>query len=245
MKQLKRLRVPDTHRDHSKAFIDLLIEASRHDGHHRPSHTLTTFLDMSFRAVRGQLYHPDTPAWRENEDRFENTASRLPERALLTEIFAKMLGHMQLAMHAAPNDFIGPIFSEIATSAELGQFFTPPEVSELIARVSLADMPAKIADPNRKGPITLLEPTCGVGGMILAATNVMREMDVDIANDIQWSAVELDYRAMCAAYLQCAAAGIPAFVYWGNSLTLEISCVSPTPAALLQRRRPALAIAAE
>ena len=76
------------------------------------------------------------------------------------------LAHMQLAMHAAPNDFIGPIFSAIATSSELGQFFTTPEVSELIARVTLADMPAKIADPRRKGPITLLETTCGVGGMI-------------------------------------------------------------------------------
>jgi len=244
MKQLKRVRVSESQKAHSKAFIDLLKEASRHDGHHRLSHTLTTFLDMSFRAVRGQLFHPGTQAWRENEDRFEATASRLSERALVTELFAKMLGHMQLAMHLEPKDFIGPIFSEIATSAELGQFFTPPEVSELIARVTLADMPAKIADPSRTGPIALLEPTCGVGGMILAATNVMRELQCDIARDIHWTGVELDYRAMCAAYLQCAAAGIPATIYWGNSLTLDISLVTPTPAALLQRR-PMLAIAAE
>jgi hypothetical protein len=223
---------PPCHRDRARAFIDALTEAGRLEGE-RPARILKHFLEMSFRALRGATMPPNSAAWRANEDAFEHAAGRLRQRAAVTRLFSKMIAEVAQALVADPTDFLGPLFMELSAGGELGQFFTPPEVSRLIAAVALADARQKIKDaPDRR--ISLSEPTCGVGGMILAATSVLREMQVDVQRDIIWTAVEIDHRAMCAAYIQCFYSGIPAHIVWGNCLDDDERLVSSTPAALLQ-----------
>lgn len=176
---------------------------------------------------------PRSPDWRANEDAFKRTAGRLRHRAEVTRLFSEMMADIARALAAEPTDFLGPLFMELSAASQLGQFFTPPEVSRLIATITLADARQAIETALDRR-LRLYEPTCGVGGMIIAATGVLRDMQIDVQRQIVWTGVEIDHRAMCAAYIQCYYAQIPAHIVWGNSLTLDERLVSSTPAAIVQ-----------
>jgi hypothetical protein len=135
-----------------------------------------------------------------------------------------------------PIDFIGPIFSEFAASAQLGQFFTPHHLSMLMAGMTIDD-PRKMLEQSKRGFITLQEPACGVGGMTLAACAVLREHGIDLARQVHWTLIDIDYAATCAAYVQVNLCGISADVFHGNTLSLETWLATPTLMAILHPKR--------
>lgn len=63
-------------------------------------------------------------------------------------------------------DLLGHHYLDVASKAtrdNRGEFFTPPAISELMAKISFrAD---DVIEKNE--PITINEPACGSGGMIL------------------------------------------------------------------------------
>ena len=120
-----------------------------------------------------------------------------------------------LALLAEPVDFIGPVFSELSADAGMGQFFTPHHLSYFMAKAIISDAKAMLGD---KPFITLAEPACGVGGMILAANVVLREAGLDVATRAHWTAIDVDHRAVCGCYLQLSLTDCSADVYRGNSL---------------------------
>jgi len=130
-----------------------------------------------------------------------------------------------------PVDFIGPVFTELSADSGMGQFFTPFHLSYFMAKMIVGET-AKAALQDRPY-ITLSEPACGVGGMMLAANVVLREAGLDVARQAHWQLVDVDHRAMCAAYLQAALTDTSAVVIRGNTLSLEAWLTTPTPAAVL------------
>ena len=98
-------------------------------------------------------------------------------------------------MEAAPfTDVLGPYYLDIAAHSSKqarGEFFTPPELSKLIARMVFD--PEAIKSEGK--PITLNEPACGSGGMVLAAAELLAPDSVDLlrvtAQDINPVATEM------------------------------------------------------
>ena len=77
-------------------------------------------------------------------------------------------------------DFMGQVAGELgALDAGLGQFFTPYEVSRLMAEMNLGDATAAVA---AKGFLTLCEPAAGAGGMMLAAADTLDRQGVDLCH---------------------------------------------------------------
>jgi hypothetical protein len=69
-----------------------------------------------------------------------------------------------------PRDMLGPLYMEMeVASRDQGQFFTPPEISEMMARIQGVD---KLLGDGRPF-ITLSEPACGAGGMVLAVVKTL------------------------------------------------------------------------
>ncbi|MFC8449526.1 N-6 DNA methylase [Kitasatospora sp. NPDC057223] len=67
----------------------------------------------------------------------------------------------------------------------LGEFHTPPEICDLMARMQLGDC-------SDIGPgYSVLEPTAGTGGMVRSVAQAMRERQIDPAQ-CRWHLVELD-----------------------------------------------------
>src|SRR5690606_15791946 len=84
--------------------------------------------------------------------------------------------------------------------------------------------------------LALLEPACGVGGIVLAANQVLREQGFDLENEIHWTCIDIDWRALCGAFIQLELTGTPATLVEGNSITMEYAAAWPTSALILQRR---------
>lgn len=223
------------HRPAFDEFVDLFHEVECHEGM-RPFEILGNWMEASYRAHRGAILRfvlADEPAWAANEERYMRIAAKCRHPATMTT-FGKMLGALALALETAPIDFIGPVFTSLAADHFMGQFFTPYEVSKMMAEMTLGE-------PDPEKPVTFCsEPACGVGGMVLAANEVFRGRGFDIARRVHWDAVDIDARAMHGAFLQINLTGASARVVHGDSLRLDAWEATPTIAAVMfPKRRPA------
>lgn len=162
--------------------------------------------------------------------------------------FAHMLSDLTLGLEAAlavdgPCDLLGPLFMRLdIRSRSAGQFFTPFEISKLMARLQLGDG----HDIRARKFVTVCEPACGAGGMIIAFANALAEIKIDYQHAMHAVCRDIDLRCVHMAYVQLALLNIPAVVIHGNGLTDECRSAWATPAhvlggwnAKLQRRHEA------
>ncbi|HHR6069586.1 TPA: N-6 DNA methylase [Providencia alcalifaciens] len=85
--------------------------------------------------------------------------------------FAKLLAICVNALDHQATDFLGELFMTLELGdGRWGQFFTPFQMSQLMAELILGDCRSHI---EQKGDISVCEPTCGTGGMVVACANVL------------------------------------------------------------------------
>lgn len=116
-------------------------------------------------------------------------------------------------------DFLGEASAQLnALNASQGQFFTPYSVSRMMAEMQLDDISTVI---EREGYVTLLEPACGAGGMVLAASDVFEQKGFRLDQHLLVQAVDVSPLCFYMAFLQLTWRGVAANVVRGNSLSLE------------------------
>jgi hypothetical protein len=225
----------DAHREARDRFIHHMNQACRREGW-RAHEAVSYWLDATFRAMRGAtlVHRPEDRA--KNEAEYMRVVKRCRHPAETMADLSRMLGALVLALEAAPIDFIGPVFGEVAASTRLGQFFTPYHLSKAMAMM-IIEQPVDAFRRSGRGFITLQEPACGIGSMALAACEVLREHGFDLARQVHWTMIDIDYQAQCAAYLQINICGVSAAVFHGNTLALETWLSTPTLAAILHPKR--------
>lgn len=110
-------------------------------------------------------------------------------------------------------DILGEIYMESGSgNKHTGQFFTPYHVSLLTAEMSIP------ADYNGEKPIKINEPTCGSGGMIVAAAEVLYRRGINFQKCMRVQTQDLDWRAVYMCYVQLSLFGINAVVVQGDTL---------------------------
>jgi len=141
--------------------------------------------------------------------------------------FPQLLAHLVAMLEPEPRDTLGPLYMELeVASRDQGQFFTPPELSELMARMQGLDQLLAEGRPF----ITLSEPACGAGGMVLAVVKTLIEAGYDPARALWVQAWDIDRLAALMAYVQLSLWNVPAEIVVGNTLSLEVREVWFTPA---------------
>lgn len=212
------------------AFLKRLSELDRSKSR---IEVFRAFCEMAFCAIA-----KTTAPTRERADQLESDYMACVARFRNKEDVRAMPELLSIAASAlgqGGRDFFGAVAAEIgALDAKLGQFFTPYEVSRLMAEISLGDASATIRD---KGFLTIQEPAAGAGGMILAAADAIEGQGFDPAATIWFEGIELNRPTFQMAYLQTALRGLAGKMVCGNALSMEIYEVAFTPAALpfLQR----------
>jgi len=157
----------------------------------------------------------------------------------LAEIFAKVYALLASVVYdnGKFNDNLGEIFMRCNLgNKNAGQFFTPYHISEFMARVTIDEtlVKDKTADD---GILTINDPCCGGGGMLIAALEVLKSLGVNYARNCFMEANDVDLRCVHMTYLQLALAGVPAIVRHQNTLTRECWSSWYTPAYLFQYLR--------
>ena len=140
--------------------------------------------------------------------------------------FPQLLAHLVTILDPEPRDMLGPLYMEMeVASRDQGQFFTPPEVSEMMARIQGVDHLLE-TQPF----VTLSEPACGAGGMVLAVVKTLIQAGYDPARTLWVQAWDIDRLAALMAYVQLSLWNVPAEIVVGNTLSLEVREVWHTPA---------------
>ena len=134
-----------------------------------------------------------------------------------------------MALKEKHQDFLGEVFMRLYLgNSAIGQYETPYTVSKFMAEINFSEheISQKIANNHL---ITLSEPCCGSGGMIIAFAETMKEHNFNYQKYLYVEAIDIDEMSFMMAYIQLTLLGIPAKVIQGNTLTLKFQQVLYTP----------------
>ena len=136
--------------------------------------------------------------------------------------YAEALAVLANALQHKTGDFLGAWAEHSGVLyGKRGQFFTPYNVSQLMAKIIFGK-------PQKRGrPLPINEPACGAGSMVIAAFETLRELGYG-PRDFYVLAQDIDALCVNMAYIQCTLLGIPAIVRHGDTLLNQIYCEYPT-----------------
>lgn len=140
------------------------------------------------------------------------------ERAEL-DLFAEALGALILEMEKHPfGDLIGEYYMEFALSQKgqqwNGEFHTPKPICDLMAHMTLGDVSLLPIE----GPITVCEPACGAGAMILSFAEASPP---EVRCRLRVMAIDISRTACDMTFMNTTLWGIPTRVIHGNTLSME------------------------
>lgn len=179
------------------------------------------FVTMSACAISNAF---DIQNYRERKDLYLSIVKRYKKEEL--DLIAELLAHTTMALENNPKqDFLGSIYMEMNLgSNSKGQVFTPYHVAEVMAIMTLSDVGNQVKE---KGFVTISDPTCGAGVMLIAAINVAHEiLEKEKMNSQEHLMVvgqDLDQVVAMMCYIQISLLGAAGFVKVGNSLTEPIA----------------------
>jgi type I restriction-modification system DNA methylase subunit len=135
------------------------------------------------------------------------------------DLFAQALGALVTEMEARPfEDIIGGYYMEFALSHKgqqwNGEFHTPKPTCDLMARMTLGDVESLPAE----GPITVCEPACGAGAMILSLGEACSP---EVRRRLRVTAIDVSRTACDMAFINTTLWAIPTRVIYGNALSME------------------------
>ncbi len=213
-----------TQAEHRKQFIKAFESLARHRERHD---VFADFLEMAVCAVRKKTMPPGDAA-----DAIEAQYMAVVKRNRPEDVRAmpRLLGITALAVQEGGCDFLGQVTGDLELiNGHMGQFFTPYDVSRMIAELTLDTVDEVIAE---QGFVTVQEPACGAGGMIIAAADVIERKGFDIGRHLYVDGTDISPMCFRMSYLQASLRGIPATIRRGNTLSLEMFDHAVTPAFL-------------
>jgi type I restriction-modification system DNA methylase subunit len=165
----------------------------------------------------------------ENEKRYLDIAKNYSKDEINS--LCKLASCVIMGLENEYGDFLGEIFSELELHNHWhGQFFTPYHVSKLMAQIVLGDAEAII---EQNGFITVCEPACGAGSMVIACADALRAMNINFQKKMHVTATDICPTAAHMTYIQISLLHIPAIVYIGDTLALKMRERFFTPAHVL------------
>lgn len=149
--------------------------------------------------------------WQQREEEYLKTIKPYGKEA---QEFVTMSELLTFALEENITDVLGKVYMDFGCgNKNTGQFFTPFHVSEAVAQLSIPK------DTSPENPITLNEPSCGGGGMIIAAAKILKDRGVNPQTSMRVVAQDLDWKGAYMTYIQLSLLGIDATVVQGNTLS--------------------------
>lgn len=200
-----------------KSTKDELVEEIRKLSSSEGLNTVfTTFLEITATSIAAQM---DPANAAERKKRYQEIATKIKPESLTS--YARMFALLYWAIREHeddPCDILGDIYHELRLNNEWnGQFFTPDNICRMMAQI----ITPVDEFSDKKKPVTINEPTCGSGTMIIGAIWAMQRQNFDYQHRAFFVAQDIDIRCVWMAYIQLSLYRIPAVVIHGNTLMME------------------------
>lgn len=176
----------------------------------------------------------------EREERYKQImkAYEPSKQKAMSEIFAEIFALLSSVVYdnGVFADYLGEIFMGLNLgNKRTGQFFTPYNISKMSAKMVITDPTEK---QTKDEIITVCDPCCGSGGMLIAALDVLQnDYQVNYARNCFIDCGDIDSRCVHMAYLQLSLAGVPAIIKHQDALSRQLWNVWRTPVFILQYHR--------
>jgi len=161
-------------------------------------------------------FEPRGEAWDKREAEYMALVERYGRDGI--EVFTECLGLITMASQESPGDHIGQLYHALfANNKCRGQFFTPYNVSIMMARMTFSRdvIDNAIAE---KGYVSAHEPSCGAGGMVVAMGDALRQLGYDPTQVLRVHAIDIDRGCVDMTYVQSHLQGVPCFVEQADAL---------------------------
>lgn len=179
------------------------------------------FLDIMFCSLtRGKVEYDKRKMFRTNREGKIGLLSRA----------IRALGE---AMEREPfRDLLGRVYQENSAGSDRqarGSFYSPDSIAGLMTALTfdIEEMKEKI---GRGESVSVNDPACGSGRMILAAAGLLGDM----RSGLRVSCTDIDLTACKIAYVNFSLCGIPAVVSHGDALKMKCWQSWRTPALVAQ-----------
>lgn len=142
------------------------------------------------------------------------------------QVFAELLADMVNALEVNPDqDFLGEMYVALDLGNDhAGQFFTPYCVCKAMTKITAPDIQSEL---DRRGWISVSDPACGAGALLVAFANECMEQRVNYQSSVLFVAQDIDYLVGCMCYLQLSILGCPGYVKIGDSLAKPSTSCDP------------------
>lgn len=153
------------------------------------------------------------------EKMYLNLAEKYNKHEL--ECFTMMFAEIVTGIDENPDqDFLGELYMALELGNDhSGQFFTPYSVCRAMAAMSFdGGLEKKISE---QGWVSVNDPACGAGALLLAFANECRRpgRDINYQTSVLFVAQDIDMIVGCMCYIQLSLLGCPGYVVMANTLT--------------------------
>ncbi|MFD4120782.1 N-6 DNA methylase [Alcaligenes faecalis] len=221
-------RFINTADEHQQEIIKLLQAVARSRGLAR---VWADWVEMGAIAIANGV---DRTQFKQREERYLNIVSQYQKEEVhrLVNAFAHLVQCWDKRVTTGEfGDVLGSTYMMLDMgNASTGQFFTPYDVSRIMASIILGAPDMLKIELQKKGFLSLQEPACGAGGMVIAVVHSLAETEINYQQAIHVTAIDVDRRCVHMTFLQLALLHVPAIVIQGNALTLETAEFWYTPA---------------
>ncbi|TFD47591.1 SAM-dependent DNA methyltransferase [Cryobacterium sp. Hh11] len=203
-----------------------LLEANVTYGRRRIAQVFGDFCELAALAIRNTV---DPNGHAEREERYMRIIGEYsPEEAAR---FGEILAKLTEQLGGDLSDVLGQLYMSLELgSDDMGQYFTPFDISRMIAQMTCTGFEEVLTE---QAFITVSEPTCGSGGMIVALADAMRAAGFNYQTQLHVTAQDLERTSVHMTYIALSLLHIPAVVIHGNTLTVEVLDSWYTPAHIL------------
>lgn len=185
------------------------------------------FVMLAGYAISNQV---DATHYQDRENAYLSIAKKYKTQEM--ELFTEMFGALYLEAfnnqkNALYRDILGHIYEDLKLyNGKNGQYFTPEHICDMMAKVTAGNLKEQLKE---KGYVSVGEPACGSGRMVLAFVEEMHRQGLSPQKQLFIQATDNDMTCAMMTYIALSLYGIPAIVTQGNTLTMEQFSIWYTP----------------
>lgn len=135
-------------------------------------------------------------------------------------------------------DLLGDVYMRLGIgNKKTGQFFTPYNVADMMARMSIDESTVTKAIAEH-GYVTVNEPAAGGGANLIGYAHRLKDMGINYQRHMWFVAQELSELTALTCYVQCSILGMAGVVHIGDTLRMDFHHALYTPMCVLEDSWP-------